>query len=140
MESIYSHPVEGMAESDRNPSLASIWRDQVRVQVEQNHVEATEGTIHKLEQLAAKSRDLIVENCYESSRGYVFFGQKDFASAQDELSADPHSPLALKWLAAAREKLGRQKAAEAARVRLKYLRAPTVEWYLATQADAASAR
>jgi hypothetical protein len=81
MERIYSHPVEDMGESDRNPSLASIWRDQVRVQVEHNHVEATAETIRKLEQLAAQSRDLIVENCYESARGYVFFAQKDYASA-----------------------------------------------------------
>jgi tetratricopeptide (TPR) repeat protein len=139
MERIYSHPVKGMGESDRNPSLASIWRDQVRVQVEQNHVEATAETIRKLEQLAAQSRDLIVENCYESARGYVFFARKDYASAQDELSADPHSPIAINWLAAAREKLGDQKGAESARLRLKYRRAPTAEWYLATQANTASA-
>lgn len=139
MERIYSHPVEGMGESDRNPSLASIWRDQVRAQVEQNHVEATTETIHKLEQLAAQSRDLIAENCYESARGYVFFAQKDYASAQDELSADPHSPIAINWLVDAREKLGDQKGAQSARLRLKYLRAPTAEWYLATQANNASA-
>jgi predicted Zn-dependent protease len=140
MDRIYSRPVEGMSESDRNPSLASIWRDQVRILVEQNHHEAAAETIHKLEQLAAKSRDLIVENCYESARGYVFFAQKDYASAQDELSADPHSPLAITWLVAAREKLGDRKGVESARLRLKYLRAPTAEWYLATQADRTSAQ
>src|SRR5882724_7787518 len=48
MERIYSYPVKGMGESDRNPSLASIWRDQVRVQVEQNHVDATAETIRKI--------------------------------------------------------------------------------------------
>ena len=76
-------------------------------------------------QLAAHSRDLIVENCYESARGYVFFAQKDYASAQDELSADPHSPIAINWLVAAREKLGDQTGAESARLRLVSA-APTV--------------
>ena len=129
-----------MSQSDRNTSLAAIWRDQVRIQVEQNHLEATAPIIHKLERLAAKSRDLIVQNCYESSRGYVFFAQKDYASAQDELSADPHSPLTTRWLVAAREKLGDQQGAETARLHLKYLRAPTAEWFLATQAGSGSAR
>jgi tetratricopeptide (TPR) repeat protein len=140
MDRIYSRPVDGMSESDRNLSLASVWRDEVRILVEQNHLEAAAEPIHKLEQLAAKSRDLIVENCYESARGYVFFGQKDYASAQDELSADPRSPLAIKRLVAARELLGDRKGAEAAGLHLKYLRAPTAEWYLATQANSTSAQ
>jgi len=132
MDRIYGRPVDGMSESDHNLSLASIWRDEVRILVEQNHLEAAAEPIHKLEQLAAKSRDLIVENCYESARGYVFFGQKDYASAQDELSADPRSPVAIKRLVAAREMLGDRKGAESARLHLKYLRAPTLSgiWQL----------
>src|SRR5438874_10401517 len=134
MERNYGKYVDGMIEYDHNALLAAIWRDEVCIRVEQNQVETTENIVQKLERLAAQSRDLIVENCYESARGYVFFAQKDYASAQDELSADPHSPIAMNWLVAAREKLGDQKGAESARLRLKYLRAPTAEWYLATQA------
>ena len=132
MERIYGSSVEGVSESDRNAFLAAIWRDEVRIRVEQNQVEATENIVQKLERLAAKSRDLIVENCYESARGYVFFAQKEYQSAGDELSADPHSPLAIKWLAAAYEKIGNRKGVEAAQLRLKYQRAPTAEWYVAT--------
>jgi tetratricopeptide (TPR) repeat protein len=132
IERIYGKPVEGMNEADRNPSLAAIWRDEVRIQAEQNHIDATRETIQKLERLAARSRDLIVENCYESARGYVLFALKNYADAGDELSADPHSPLVVKWLIAAREKAGDKKGVEAAERRLKYLRAPTAEWYLAT--------
>jgi tetratricopeptide (TPR) repeat protein len=134
MERIYSQAVEGMAQADRNQSLASIWRDQVRILTELNRSDVALQTVHKLENLATKSRDLLVQNCYESARGYVFFAQKDYENAADELSADPHSPLTLKWLAMAREKSGNPKAVEAAKLRLKYLRAPTVEWYLATRA------
>jgi len=43
---------------------------------------------------------------------------------------------ALDQLAAAQEKLGNTAAAEATRTRIKYLRAPTVEWYLLTTARA----
>jgi tetratricopeptide (TPR) repeat protein len=139
MEKIYFAPVEGMSDADRNPSLAAIWRDQVRIQAEQNQFDAAYETIQKLEKLAAKSRDLIVENCYESARGYVFYAQKEFQSAEDELSSDPHSPIALKWLASAREKLGDSKGAESAKLRLKYLRAPTAEWFLATRSGSSTA-
>jgi tetratricopeptide (TPR) repeat protein len=132
MERIYLAPVEGMSDADRNPSLAAIWRDEVRIYAEQNQFDAADETVQKLEKLAAKSRDLVVENCYESARGYVFFAQHDFQSAEDELSADPHSPLAVKRLVVAREKLGDSKGAESAKLRLKYLRAPTAEWFLAT--------
>jgi tetratricopeptide (TPR) repeat protein len=135
MERTYGNPVEGMSEADRNPSLAAIWRDEVRIQAQLNHLDATQEIVRKLEKSATKSRDLIVENCYESARGYVFFAQKDYASASDELSADPHSPVAVQWQVAAREKTGDKKGAEAARLRLQYLRAPTAEWYLATHAD-----
>jgi hypothetical protein len=42
----------------------------------------------------------------------------------------------LDQLAAAQEKLGNASAAEATRTRIKYLRAPTVDWYLLTTARA----
>ena len=94
--------------------------------------EITQEAISKLERYAAITRDLIVENNYESSRGYALFAQGDFADAADELATDPHSPLALQQLALAQDKLGNTAAALATRTRLKYQRAPTVEWYLTT--------
>jgi hypothetical protein len=69
----------------------------------------------------------------------VFFAQKDFSNAADELSADPRSPLTLKWLAIARQNAGDPKNAEAAKLRLKFLRAPTAEWYLATRQETLAA-
>jgi hypothetical protein len=138
MARTFGNPVEGMSEADRNSSLAAIWRDEVRIRVEQNQIAATADLLQKLERLAAQSRDLIVEDCYESARGYVFFAQKEYGNAADELSADPRSPLAIKWLGAAREKLGDRKGAEAIQLRLKYLRAPTAEWYLTTHSGSSS--
>jgi hypothetical protein len=69
----------------------------------------------------------------------VLFAQKDFANAADELSADPSSPLTLKWLAIARQQAGDDKNAEVAKLRLKCLRAPNAEWYLATREESAAA-
>jgi predicted Zn-dependent protease len=139
IEPAFSSPLQGMNESDRNASLASIWRDEVRVLALQNQLDAAQEIVHKLESLAAKSRDLVVENCYESARGYAFFAEKEFASAADELSADPRSPLTLKWLAIARQNAGDTHNAEAAKLRLKFLRAPTAEWYLVTRQEPAAA-
>jgi hypothetical protein len=138
MESIYDKPLAGMTESDRNPSLAAIWRDEARILAEQKKLDSAQLVIQKLEKLSANSRDLVVENCYESARGFVFFAQGEFQSAQDELSADPHSPLTMQWLLAAREKLNDASGTEAVKTRLKYLRAPTAEWFLATRAGNAA--
>jgi predicted Zn-dependent protease len=140
IEQAFGAPLKGMNESDRNASLASIWRDEVRVLALQNQLDPAQEIVHKLENLAAKSRDLVVEDCYESARGYVLFAQKDFANAADELSADPSSPLTLKWLAIARQHAGDNKNAEAAKLRLKFLRAPTAEWYLATREESATVK
>ena len=139
IEHAFNAPLAGMSESDRNANLASIWRDEVRVLALHEQLGAAQETVGRLETLAAKSRDLIVENCYESARGYVHFAQKDFANAAGELSADPRSPLTLKWLAVARQNAGDSKSAEAAKLRLKYLRAPTAEWFLATRQENAAA-
>ena len=139
MARTFGNPVEGMSEADRNSSLAAIWRDEVRIRVEQNQIAATAEPLQKLERLAAQSRGLIVEDCYESARGYVLFAQKDYQNAADELSTDPRSPLAIKWLGAAHEKLGDRKGLEAAQLRLKYLRAPTAEWYVTTHSGSSSA-
>jgi len=139
IEAFFSTPADGMADSDRNPTLAAIWRDEARECAQQNKRDAAQQAVQKLEQLAAKSRDLIVEDSYESARGYVLFAEKNFQDAADELSADPHSPVAVKWLALAREKAGDTKGADAAKLRFKYLRAPTAEWYLATHANSVAA-
>jgi len=138
MEAFFSAPVENMGDADRNPTLAAIWRDQARENAQQNKLDDAQIAVQKLEQLAAKSRDLIVQDCYESARGYALFSQKKFQDAAAQLSADPHSPIGVKWLAVAREKAGDLKGADAAKLHFKYLRAPTAEWYLATHSGSAA--
>ena len=137
MEAGFSGPVENMGDADRNPALAAIWRDQARENVQQNKLDEAQSAVRKLEQLAAKSPDLIVQDCYESAAGYVFFAQRKFREAATQLSADPHSPIGVKWLAAALEKAGDLKAADAAKLHFRYLRAPTAEWYLAIHSGSA---
>jgi tetratricopeptide (TPR) repeat protein len=138
LEETFGGPMEGMNEADRNTTLAAIWRDQARAEAERNNLAMAERAVRKLEQLSEKSRDLVVQDCYESARGYVLFARRDYGGAAEQLAADPHSPVALKWLAQAREKSGDHRGSEAARVRLKFLRAPTVEWYLASRSGGGS--
>jgi predicted Zn-dependent protease len=130
------YPIDGLSEVDRDNSRAQVLRERVRISAARAETALAEASIRKLEQLAAQSRDLLVENCYESARGYLLTAKGDFANAVDELAADPRSLLALDRLAAAQEKLGNTAAAEATRTRIKYLRAPTVDWYLLTTARA----
>jgi hypothetical protein len=129
-------PIDGLSEADRDNSRAQVLRERARISAARGEVALAEASVRKLEQLASQSRDLLVENCYESARGYLFAAKGDLAEAVDELAADPRSLLALDQLAGVQEKLGNTSAAEATRTRIKYLRAPTVEWYLLTTARA----
>ena len=138
METYFNASVENMGDADRNPTLSAIWLDLVRENAQQNKLDVAQAAVQKLELLAARSRDLIVQDCYESARGYVFFAQKKFQEAAQQLSADPHSPVTVKWLALARERAGDLSGADSAKVHFKYLRAPTAEWYLATHSGIAA--
>jgi hypothetical protein len=124
-------------EVDRDSSLAQVLRERARISARRGEIALAEATIRRLEQLADSSRDLLVANDYESARGYLLAAKGDLAASAGELAADPRSLLALDQLAAALEKLGNASAAEATRTRIKYLRAPTVEWYLLTTTSAA---
>jgi tetratricopeptide (TPR) repeat protein len=130
-----AQPLAGMSEADRGVARATVLRERARVaalnRLSDNAVEA----ISDLEALATFSRDLVVENAYESARGYLHFTQDELTSAKDELAADFLSPLALQQLAITQEKLGLGSAAQQTRARLKYQRGPTVEWYLFTHQD-----
>jgi tetratricopeptide (TPR) repeat protein len=123
-------PRSGMLESDRSVDRATVLRERVRVSALHGLSSEATQAVSLLEKLATDSRDLFVQACYESARGYVQASQNDLQNAVDGLSADPHSPLALRQLALTQEKLGNASAAEATFVRLKYQRAPTVEWFL----------
>ena len=126
-------PLPGMSESDRSMNRAYALRERVRISALNGLLDDAQKAISELEGLANSSRDLVVEDCYESARGYLHYAQGDFANAANELSADPRSPLAVQLLSVTQEKLGNTGAVEATRNRLKYLRGPYVEWYLVSR-------
>jgi tetratricopeptide (TPR) repeat protein len=132
-------PLAGMNESDRDVNRAIVLRERTRVASLNGLLDNASEAVSKLEGLATSSRDSVVMNAYESARGYLLFRQGDLSNAADELSADPHSPLALQQLAFVQDKLGNTAAAQATRTLLKYQRAPTVEWFLVSHADTGAA-
>jgi tetratricopeptide (TPR) repeat protein len=135
LEGWLQKPQEGMTERDRNASLAATLREQIRIAGALHNPDVVGGSIRELEELASRTRDAVVANCYESARGFAFFANGDYATAVSGLSADPHAPLVLKAYVEAQEKLGKTENAEEARNRMKYLRAPTAEWYLVSRAE-----
>ena len=128
--------LEGMTQADRNALLSVVWRERARVCATSGQADAANQAVHELEELAARTRDQVVENIYESARGYALFAQGDMANAADELGADVHNPLVLRQLILAQEKLGNSPGAETFRARLKFLRASTIEWYLVAKSGA----
>ena len=137
LETWLQDPIDGLSESDRYSFTAQVLRERVRISAGRGEFALAEASIRRLERLAEQSRDPLVENSYESARGYLLAAKGDLAGAVDELAADTRSLLVLDQLAAAQEKLGNAPAAEATRTRIKYLRAPTVDWFLLTATPAA---
>jgi hypothetical protein len=88
---------------------------------------------HKLEELAATTRDQKVESIYESAHGYLMSANGDYANAVDELASDLHSPLVVAELIQTQQKLNNADGLEKAKTRLKYLRTPTAEWLVVTK-------
>jgi tetratricopeptide (TPR) repeat protein len=138
LEAFLQNPVAGMSEDDRNVSLAAVWRERARTSVLTGQLGVADQAVRQIEELAAKSRNLIIQNIYESAHGYALFAKTDFANAVDGLSTDTHNPLVLLQLILTQEKLGNSAAAESSRTRLKYLRAPTVEWFLVSHSPSAT--
>jgi len=132
LESFLHGPVAGMTEADRNASLGAVWRERARAYASSGESDAADQAVHQLEELAAHTRDLVIENTYESAHGYALFAQGDMANAADELATDAHNPLVLREFIHAQDKLGNSAVAGASRIRMKYLRASTVEWFLVT--------
>jgi len=128
-------PLAGMSESDRGIARAMVLRERVRVAALSGLSDLASSTISKLEGLAASSRDLVIENAYESARGFALFLQRDYADAADALAADSHSPLVLRQLAITQEKLEKPDAVQSTRTRLQYQRGATVEWFLVTHTE-----
>jgi tetratricopeptide (TPR) repeat protein len=133
LEEKFQNTAEGMSEADQGGALANVLCEEARVASQHGLPETAEQAISKLERLAAQSANLLVENPYETARGYLLLSQGDLANAVDELSANRLSPLAVQQLAVAQQKLGYQSPANETADQLKYQRAATVEWYLASQ-------
>ncbi len=130
-------PLAGMSEADRDINRAIVLRERARIASLIGLISNASAAVSQLEALANSSRDQVVVNAYESARGYLLLQQGDLSAAADELAADPHSPLALQQLAFVQEKLGNTTAAQLTRTRLKYQRAPIVEWFLAAHQNGA---
>jgi len=135
LEGWLQKPQQGMTERDRNAFLAAVIREEVRIAEQLHRHDVALANVHKLEDLAGRTRDAVVENCYESARGFTLFATGDYANAADELSTDGHSAQVLQKYAEAEEKLGNAAKALEARNRMKYLRAASVEWYLISQVE-----
>jgi tetratricopeptide (TPR) repeat protein len=137
-EILLQKPVVNMSEPDRNAYLGVTLREQARLSAMNGKPEVAQEAISKLERYAAITRDLVIENNYESARGFALFAQGDYANAADELETDPHSPITTMHLAIALEKLGNTTAAAAVRTRLRYQRAPIPEWFVVAHTPAAA--
>jgi tetratricopeptide (TPR) repeat protein len=123
----------GLNGADLGGALAQVLCEETRVASQHEIKETAEQAISKLAQFATQSGSLLVGNDYDTARGYLLLSQGDATNAADELSANRTSPLAVQELAFAQRKSGDNHGATETLLQLKYQRAPTVEWYLASQ-------
>jgi tetratricopeptide (TPR) repeat protein len=134
LETALQKPVTGISDMDRNSSLALVLRERARTAALQEDTASAEDAIQKLEQLAARSQGTLIENSFDTAKGYLRMAEGDFDKAATQLAADPRSLFALSQLAEAQEELGDADAATFTRTRIKFLRSPTAEWYLINRA------
>ena len=132
LEQKFSSHVDGMTGADRSDSLAALLCEQARVASQHGQKEIAHQAISQLAQFAAQSGDLLVGNNYETARGYLLLAEGDVTSAVDGLASNRRSPLATQQVALAQQKSGDTAAATQTLTQLKYQRAPTVEWFLAS--------
>jgi tetratricopeptide (TPR) repeat protein len=132
MEQWLQNHVEGMSGADRGASLANVLCEEARIASRNGLHDVAQQAISKLAQFAAQSGDLLVGTSYETARGYLLQSQGDLSTAADELSSNRHSPLAVQQLALIQKKTGDNAAAAETLTQLRYQRAPTVEWYVAS--------
>jgi tetratricopeptide (TPR) repeat protein len=132
MEQWLQNHVEGMSGADRGASLANVLCEEARIASRNGLHDVAQQAISKLAQFAAQSGDLLVGTSYETARGYLLQSQGDLSTAADELSSNRHSPLAVQQLALIQKKAGDNAAAAETLTQLRYQRAPTVEWYVAS--------
>lgn len=130
LEAWLQNPIEGFSDADRVSSLAQSLREHARVAIAADAQPEASEAVHRLEQLASQSSDPLIENCFETAKGYLLIAQGDYFKASEELAADPRSILAVAQLIAVEQKLGELSTVETLRAGIKYLRTPTVEWYL----------
>jgi hypothetical protein len=130
LESFFQGPVAGLTEGRPQCIARRRLARARRAYASSGKSDAADQAVHQLEELAAHTRDPVIENTYESAHGYALFAQGEVANAADELVTDLHNPLVLRQFILAQVKLGNSAGAEVSRTRLKYLRASTVEWFL----------
>jgi tetratricopeptide (TPR) repeat protein len=130
---------DGMTGADRNADLAKLRCEIARIASQHGLHDVAEQATSRLAQAAAQTGDLLVGNNYETARGYLLMSQGDFVNAADELSSARRSPLAMQQLIIAQQKSKDQSAASDTQIQLKYMRAPTVEWFLYSHSSSAAA-
>jgi tetratricopeptide (TPR) repeat protein len=133
LESSLNEARPGMQDADQNAALANVLREQVRIAVASHNTQNAVIAQQKLQQLADSSRDLLVQNTCESAKGFISFAAGDYQKAAAQLSADLHSPMVGRAFISSQQKLGDAKSLESSQNILKYRRAPTAEWYLASR-------
>jgi len=126
-------PQHEMAESERRVQLSAVLSERVRILSAAGNSAGAAAAARQIQAMAERHRDQAIEANSHTAQGYVLFVRGKFADAAQEFSNNPQSPLAVRQQALALEKSGNAAGASAVRNRLRFLRAPTAEWLVATR-------
>ncbi len=85
-------PLAGMNEADRDISRATVLRERARIASLAGLTGDASEAVAQLKDLTISSRDLVVENAYESARGYLLFHQGELSGAGCRRSIHAHAP------------------------------------------------
>lgn len=114
--------------------MAQILRVRVEVTVKMGNKKMVTATLKRLADLSQSSNDKVIESAYHGAAGAVLFSEHKYNEAMSHLEEDINSPMSLKLLVAAYQKVGYTAEAKRVSETLANLNNPTLEQALVVPA------
>lgn len=119
---------------DLQQEQAQVLRARVEIALKMGNKELVRVSLAQLTDLSDRSSDTVIEAAYHGAAGAELFSQKKYDQAISHLEEDPNSPLSLKLLAAAYQKIGYSAGTKRTEETLANFNYPTLEQALVVPA------
>jgi tetratricopeptide (TPR) repeat protein len=125
---------QNLAASDRDEERARILRVRAARALQAGQADAAQAAVNQLGELAAASRDSVIQECWHGTAGEMLASKGNFKEAIAELEEDQENPETLFWLTRAYKETGATDLSRTTEDRLRTGNLTTLEQVLANAA------